>query len=253
MHQSFRHPDILRIARDEGKVSTDDLAARLMVTVQTIRRDLAELAMAGHLERVHGGAILPSGVANIGYDERRDLNADAKGRIAVACSEAIPDGTSVFLNIGTSTEAVARALHSHKDLLIVTNNINVATILASADGVTVIVTGGTLRPSDGGLIGPQAVATIDQFRFDIAVIGCSALDRDGDILDFDVQEVGVSQSILKRARRTFLVADASKFQRTAPARIATLQDIDIFFTDAALGHPLAEACELWKTGVCIAP
>ena len=253
MNQSFRHPDILRIARDEGKVSTDDLAARLRVTVQTIRRDLAELAESGHLERVHGGAILPSGVANIGYDERRDLNANAKARIAAACAEAIPDGTSLFLNIGTSTEAVARALRSHKDLLVVTNNLNVATILASAEGVTVIVTGGTLRSSDGGLVGPQAVATIEQFRFDIAVIGCSALDPEGDILDFDVQEVGVSQSILNRARRTFLVADSSKFQRTAPVRIATLQDIDIFFTDAPLGHPLAEACEHWNTDVSIAP
>ena len=90
MNQSFRHPDILRIARDEGKVSTDDLAARLSVTVQTIRRDLSDLAEAGQLERVHGGAILPSGVANIGYDDRRDLNASAKGRIAKACAEARP-------------------------------------------------------------------------------------------------------------------------------------------------------------------
>lgn len=253
MNQSFRHPDILRIARNEGKVSTENLAARLSVTVQTIRRDLSDLAEAGHLERVHGGAILPSGVANIGYDERRDLNASAKRRIAEACAEAIPDGTSLFLNIGTSTEAVARALRAHKGLLVVTNNINVATILARAAGVTVIVTGGTLRPSDGGLVGPQAVATIEQFRFDIAVIGCSALDRDGEILDFDVQEVGVSQSILKRARRTFLVADASKFQRTAPARIATLEDIDLFFTDAPLGHALAEACGHWSTEVRIAP
>ena len=253
MNQSFRHPDILRIARDEGKVSTEDLAARFCVTVQTIRRDLSDLAEAGHLERVHGGAILPSGVANIGYDERRDLNAAAKRRIAEACAGAIPDGTSLFLNIGTSTEAVARALRSHKDLLVVTNNINVATILASAAGVTVIVTGGTLRPSDGGLVGPQTVATIEQFRFDVAVIGCSALDRDGDILDFDVQEVGVSQSILKRARRTFLVADASKFQRTAPARIATLEEIDLFITDAPLSHALAKACGRWTTEVRVAP
>ena len=110
MSQTFRHPDILEIARRQGKVTVEALAEHFGVTVQTIRRDLSDLADAGKLERVHGGAILPSGVSNIGYEHRRGLHEGAKAAIAARCAAAIPGNASVFLNIGTSTEAVARAL-----------------------------------------------------------------------------------------------------------------------------------------------
>ena len=163
MVQTFREAEILGIARAEGRVTVDDLAERFGVTVQTIRRDLGDLADAGKLERVHGGAVLPSGVANIGYEDRRGLHDVAKEEIARNCAENIPEGASLFLNIGTSTEAVARALLHHRDLMVVTNNINVANILADNRDCEVIVTGGVLRRSDGGLIGSLAVAAVEQF------------------------------------------------------------------------------------------
>lgn len=249
MSQSFRQPDILEIARSDGKVTVEGLAERFGVTVQTIRRDLTELADAGRLQRVHGGAILPSGTTNIGYEDRRTLNQKAKRTIAQACAENIADGASVFLNIGTSTEAVAQELLTRQRLLVVTNNMNVAQILAANPDCQVIVTGGTLRRSDGGLVGNLASNTIRQFKFDIAVIGCSALDQDGDLLDFDFQEVEVSQAIIAHSRRSFLVADHSKFQRTAPARIASLADIDMFFTDQPLSAALTSRCREWKTEI----
>ena len=242
MSQTFRHPEILDIARREGKVTVDGLADRFGVTLQTIRRDLTELAEAGRLDRVHGGAILPSGTTNIGYEERRALNMEGKRSIARRCAQEIPDDCSIFLNIGTSTEAVAAEPTHHRNLLVVTNNMNVANILATNPGCEVTVTGGSLRRSDGGLIGTLTLQTIRQFKFDYAVIGCSALDSDGDILDFDIQEVGVSQAIMAQARRVFLVADHSKFTRTAPARIASLTEIDAFFTDRPLPPALARLC-----------
>lgn len=251
MSQTFRHPDILEIARKEGKVTVEDLADRFHVTVQTIRRDLTDLTKAGKLERVHGGAVLPSGVANIGYEERRQLNMDAKERVAQACAAQIPNEASVFLNIGTSTEAVARALQNHSNMMVMTNNINVANILGGASDCEVIVTGGTLRKSDGGLVGPLTMRSVETFKFDIAVIGCSALDLEGDILDFDIQEVGVSQTILRRARQCFLVADQSKFQRSAPVTIGSLRDIDIFYTDAPLAAGLARSCAEWSTEIVV--
>ena len=249
MSQSFRQPEIVEIARREGKVTVEGLAERFGVTLQTIRRDLTELADAGRLERVHGGAIPPSGTSNIGYEDRRGLNAEAKHAIARACAKAIPEDASVFLNIGTSTEAVAGELLRHHNLLVVTNNMNVANILAQNPDCEVIVTGGTLRRSDGGLVGSLTMQTIRQFKFDVAVIGCSALDQDGDILDYDIQEVGVSQTIIQQSRKTFLVADHSKFQRSAPARIASLSDIEIFFTDRLLPTGLATRCRDWGTEV----
>jgi DeoR family glycerol-3-phosphate regulon repressor len=249
MSQTFRHPEILETARREGKVTVEELAEHFGVTLQTIRRDLTELAEAGRLERVHGGAILPSGTNNILYEERRKLNHDAKTVIARACATHIPDGSSLFLNIGTSTEAVARELLHHRDLMVVTNNMNVADILAPNRECQIILTGGTLRRSDGGLIGELAAATIRQFKFDIAVVGCSAMDEDGDLLDFDIQEIGVSQTIIAHARKTFLVADHSKFGRIAPARITSLSEIDGFFTDRALPASLASLCARWNTQV----
>jgi len=251
MAQSFRKPDILEIARIEGRVMVEDLARRFGVTVQTIRRDLSELADEGRLERVHGGAILPSGVSNIGYEDRRSLNPEAKAAIARACAAAIPEGCSLFLNIGTSTEAVARELLRHRNIMVVTNNMNVANILVDNPECEIVVAGGVLRRTDGGLIGPLTTRTIEQFKFDLAVIGCSALDAEGDVLDFDIHEVGVSQTILRQARRALLVADHSKFQRTAPARITSLARIDGFFTDAPLPPGLADKCRDWDTQVTV--
>lgn len=249
MSQTFRHPDILQIAKREGKVTVEQLAEHFGVTLQTIRRDLTELAEANKLERVHGGAILPSGTTNIEYEERRNLNEGAKLAIARACAEQIPDGCSVFLNIGTSTEAVARQLLRHRDLMIVTNNMNVASILSENIDCQTILTGGKLRQSDNGLVGHVATAAIRQFKFDIAVIGCSALDHDGDLMDFDIEEVGVSQTILARSRKPFLVADGSKFNRTAPARIASMADLDTVFTDQPFQSDLQTKCDDWGTKV----
>ena len=253
MSQNLRLPEIMDIARTEGKVLVDDLAQRFGVTVQTIRRDLAELDDAGKLERVHGGAILRSGTSNIGYADRRDLNAAAKRAIARTCAAQIPDGASLFLNIGTSTEAVARELLTHRDLMVMTNNLNIANILAQNTRCQVIVTGGTLRRSDGGLVGNLTEQMIRNFKCDLAVVGCSALDTDGDILDFDLQEVGVSQTIVAQARATWLVADASKFQRKAPARIASLSQVQRLFTDAPLAPALAARCRDWGTDVMVSP
>lgn len=253
MAQAFRLREILEIARIEGKVTVEGLADHFGVTVQTIRRDLAELDEGGRLERVHGGAILRSGTINIAYRERRALNAEGKQAIAQACAAEIPEGASILLNIGTTTEAVAEALRHRAGLLVLTNNTNVAQILSANPDCQVVVTGGTLRRSDGGLTGHVAEATIRLFKPDLAIIGCSALDTDGDVLDYDIQEVSVSHEAIRRARRVWLVADHTKFQRQAPARIASMADLDTVFTDRPLPPPLAERCADWGTRVVVAP
>lgn len=251
MSQALRQPEILDILRAEGKATVDGLAERFGVTVQTIRRDLAEMAEAGLLERVHGGAVPPSGVANIHYEERRALNPGPKAAIGRACAAQIPEGASIFLNIGTSTEAAAQALLTRRNLMAVTNNMNVARILSANPDCEIVLTAGRLRRSDGGLIGDLTVETIERFRFDIAVIGCSALSEEGEILDFDLAEVSVSRAILRHARQVFLVADHSKFQRRAPVRIGRLSAVSRFFTDRPLPPALAERCAEWGVEVTV--
>jgi DeoR family glycerol-3-phosphate regulon repressor len=247
----FRQAEIIEIAARQGKVTVEGLAEHFSVTLQTIRRDLSELDEAGLLNRVHGGAMAASGTSNFAYEDRRAHQTEAKDRIARACAATIPNDCSVFLNIGTSTEAVAKQLMNHENLLVVTNNLNVANILSQSPKIEIFVTGGTLRKADNGLIGPLAVETIKNFKFDYAVIGCSALDLDGEVLDFDVQEVGVSQAIIARSRTTNLVADHSKFERSAPARICSLGDLNGFFTDRALDPTLAARCENWGIDVYV--
>ncbi len=240
---SFRHKHILAEARKSGRVLVDDLAGSLDVTPQTIRRDLNELCAQEHLSRIHGGAVVDSGVANLSYEARRSMAAEIKDEIGRLCAAEIPDAASIFINIGTTTEAVARALGNRRDLLVITNNLNVANIMAANPHCDVVVTGGMLRRSDGGLVGESAVDIVQQFKADYAVIGASAIDEDGALLDFDYREVRVAQAIIANARRRFLVADSSKFSRSAPVRIANMESIDEFFTDKIESPHLLEVCQ----------
>ncbi|MFD1794893.1 DeoR/GlpR transcriptional regulator [Paracoccus aurantiacus] len=251
MALSIRQNEILELARAEGRVVVDDLAQRFDVTLQTIRRDLGDLAEAGLVDRVHGGAVPRMGMVNLGYEARRRLHSDAKAAIGVACAAAIPDNSSLILNLGTTTEAVAQALIHHSNITVITNNMNVANILAANPGCEIMVAGGALRRSDGGLVGELATQFIEQFKVDYAIIGTSALDLDGDMLDYDLAEVRVSRAILRQARRTYLVTDHSKLDRSAPARIASVAEIDTIFTDQPLPEALAQRCRDWGTRIQI--
>lgn len=247
---SPRQTDILKKARQDGRVGVDDLALQFDVTPQTIRKDLNEICDAGLLQRVHGGAVYPSGAINYAYDARRTLAAEEKRRIGAVAAALIPDNSSVILNIGTTTEQVAFALREREGLMVITNNINVANILRESPSTEVIIAGGLVRRTDGGIVGEATVDFMRQFKVDHAVIGASAIDEEGSILDYDYREVRVAQEIIRHARRTILVADHMKFDRNAPVRIGHLRDIDVLVTDAEVPESVQELCTL--NGVTIA-
>ncbi len=239
---SQRQTDILNIARASGRVMVEELARRFEVSAQTIRKDLNDLCEQRALTRIHGGAIIASGVENLAYAARRYLAADEKKAIGAAAPARIPNGSSLFINIGTTTEEVASALSSHQDLLVITNNLNVAMLLYRHPRIEVIVAGGTVRRSDGGVVGSTATQLIGQFKVDYAIIGASAIDEEGALLDFDYREVQVAQAIIANARSVMLVADCTKLQRSAPVRIAHLSQIQTFVTDRPLPDGLASIC-----------
>lgn len=240
---SPRQQQILAIARQTGNVLVDELAERFDVTPQTIRKDLNELCDGRLLARTHGGAMLSSGVENVSYEARRNLAAREKVVIGQHAATLIPNNSSLFINIGTTTEEVARALVHHEGLLVITNNIHVALTLMPCPKIDVIMAGGMLRRSDGGIVGEAAVDFITQFKVDHAVIGASAIDDDGAMLDFDYREVRVAKAIMKNARTVMLVSDGMKFTRTAPVRIGHLSDVDVFVTDRAPPEPVADLCK----------
>jgi DeoR family glycerol-3-phosphate regulon repressor len=250
---SPRQTDIVAIAKSEGRVGVEDLADRFKVTSQTIRKDLNGLCERGVLQRYHGGAVLASGIANLGYEARRKLATDEKRRIGGRAAALIPDSSSILINIGTTTEQVAVALRSKHDLLVITNNINVVNILQGYEQIEVIVAGGVVRHVDGGVVGEAAVDFIRQFKVDYAVIGTSAIDEDGTLLDFDYREVKVAQAIMNCARKSILVADSMKFERTAPVRIGHISQLDYVVTNGPMSPRLRDVCRDKGVQVEIAP
>jgi len=239
---SSRQQQILAIARQSGSVGVDDLALRFEVTPQTIRKDLNELCDARLLARTHGGAMLSSGVENVAYDARRELASVEKSLIGQRAAALIPSNCSLFINIGTTTEEVARALVHHEGLLVITNNIHVATTLMHCAKIEDIMIGGSLRRADGGIVGETAVDMISQFKVDHAVMGVSAIDDDGSLLDFDPREVRAAKAILNNSRHVILVADNIKFTRTAPVRIGHISQMDVFITDETPPDSIIEIC-----------
>lgn len=248
---SPRQQEIVRLAREQGRVDVDALAERFTVTPQTIRKDLNDLCERGLLQRYHGGAVIASGVANYGYEARRQLATEEKRLIGVKAASLIPDNSSILINIGTTTEQVATALRHRHGLLVITNNTNVINILIGCAGIEVIVAGGVLRHSDGGVVGEAAVDFIRQFKVDYAVIGASAIDEDGSLLDYDYREVKVAKAILSCARHTILVADSMKYARTAPVRIGHLSEMDYFVTDRPPPPVLAAICREHKVEIAL--
>jgi DeoR family glycerol-3-phosphate regulon repressor len=249
-----RQLKLLNTVRARGSITVEQLAEMLEVTLQTVRRDVQRLADEGLLMRFHGGVRVPSSTTeNIGYQQRGTLNAEGKARIARAVAARVPNDCSLILNIGTTTEAIAKALLRHTGLRVITNNLNVATILSDNPNCEVIVAGGSVRLRDRAIVGEATVDFIRQFKVDIALIGVSSIEADGTLRDFDLREVKVAQTIIAQAREVWLAADASKFNRPAMIELAKLSQIDCLFTDAEPPPPFPELLERAQVRCEIAP
>ena len=238
MNSNPRQINLLDVVRARGSMTVEQLAEMLGVTLQTVRRDVQRLAEAGLLTRFHGGVRVPSStVENIAHPQRESLHAEGKARIARAVARQVPNDCSLILNIGTTTEAIAKALLHHTGLRVITNNLNVAAILSSNPACEVIVVGGVVRARDRGIVGEAAVDFIRQFKVDIALIGISSIEADGTLRDCDYREVKVAQAIIEHAREVWLAADSSKFNRPAMVALAKLSQVDRLFTDAPPPEP----------------
>jgi len=246
MNPNPRQAELLHEVHRLGSASVEALAERFGVTLQTVRRDVKLLTEAGLVARFHGGVRVPSSTTeNIAYRQRQQLNEAAKQRIARAVARAVPNGCSLIINIGTTTEAIARELLAHRGLRVITNNLNVAATLSDNPDCEVIVAGGVVRTRDRGIVGEVTVDFMRQFKVDIGLIGISGIEADGSLRDFDYREVKVARAIIEQSRTVWLASDHSKFNRPAMVELARLDELDMLFTDAAPPAPfpalLAEA------------
>jgi DeoR family glycerol-3-phosphate regulon repressor len=247
-----RQSQILKLVQSQGYVTIEHLAQRFAVTPQTIRRDINELDKKGQLQRYHGGAGTSSSVENVAYSHRKVICLPEKQKIARSLAREIPDRASVFINIGTTTEEVAKALLHHHGLRVITNNLNVALILSGNPDFEVIVAGGLIRNRDRGIIGESTIDFINQFKVDFGIIGISGIDLDGTLLDFDYREVRAARAIIDNARRVFLAADHTKFGRNAMVRLGGIDEVDVLFTDAAPPPAMAEVLASSEVGLRVA-
>ncbi|AWK88170.1 DeoR/GlpR family DNA-binding transcription regulator [Azospirillum thermophilum] len=231
MDAESRQQAIINLVHAKGMVQIQWLAEHFNVTPQTIRRDIETLAGQSAVRRFRGGVTVPSSVENIAYATRQSLMAEEKRRIAELVARHVPEDASLFLNIGTTTEAVALALCGHRRLRVITNNLNVATIFHKNTSFPVSIAGGSIRERDGGIVGEPTVDFIRQYKVDIGIIGISGIDAEGDLLDYDEPEVRVARAIIESSRRIFLVADHTKFGRNATIRVAHVRAVDTLFTD----------------------
>ena len=246
MNPNPRQAQLVEEVQRLGSATVEALADQFGVTLQTVRRDVKLLADAGLLARFHGGVRVPSSTTeNLAYRQRQLLNEQAKQRIAKAVARAVPNDCSLIINIGTTAEAIARALLHHKGLRVITNNLNVAAVLSGNRECEVIVAGGVVRARDRGIIGEVTIDFIQQFKVDIGLIGISAIEADGTLRDFDYREVKVARAIIGQSREVWLAADHSKFNRPAMVEVGRLEQVDRLFTDAEPPAPfpalLAEA------------
>lgn len=231
MKLNERQKAILKLVREKESVEVETLAVSFDVTTQTIRRDVNQLCELGLLRRLHGGVCLPSAASNISFESRQTINSMAKWQIAHAMANRIPNDCSVFLGIGTTMEYLARELLGHSQLTVLTNNLNVAAVLSGNDHINVLVSGGMLRSKDKDLVGEHTLSFIRSFTVDYGVVGAGSLDEKKGIMDFDVREAAVSQTILSNARQRILLADSSKWDRSALAHVAGFEHVDVFITD----------------------
>lgn len=227
-----RQDKLLREVNERGYISVEELTELLDVSAQTIRRDIKKLSDQKLLIRHHGGAARNSSVLNLDYAVRQTSETEEKEAIGEAIAAQIPDNSSVFISIGTTTETIAKHLLHKNGLQIITNSLRVANVLYQNPDFNVMVPCGKLRSTNGGILGSTALDFINHFRVDYLITSCGSIDSDGTLLDYEFNEVIMVQSMMKTARKVFIAADSTKFSTTATVEMGHIKNISALFTDS---------------------
>lgn len=247
MQPAARRDQIVRIVEEAGEATVEALADRFGASRETIRRDLTLLDSRGHLRKYHGGARrrdLPALVEGR-FDARLTENTAAKGDIARTAAALFRPGATLFMDMGTTTVAFARALAARRDLgpgvTVITNSVEGAAMLAQAErGHRVFLVGGEMSGDGRETLGMLAITQIGQFRAEHVVLTVGALNHDG-ILDYDLREAEMARAMLAQGEKLTVLADHTKLSRAAVFSVAGLSRIDRLVTDRPPRADLAAA------------
>ena len=246
--RSDRMVALLAAVAEKGDVQLSELALMLGASAATIRRDVATLAEQGLLVRTHGGAKRVKQGAELPVQLRDGRNRRAKQAIARAVVERIPSGKhAIALTGGTTTTEVLRALHSRRDVTLITNSVSLALEAAKVGQQRVLIAGGVLRSNSLELVGSLAEATFRQINVGTAIVGSDGVSLEGGLTTHDDTEAATNHSMIERAQMVICVADGSKIGRVTLAKLADLSEIDLLVTDSSADR--LELAKITKAGV----
>jgi DeoR family transcriptional regulator, glycerol-3-phosphate regulon repressor len=240
---SKRQLSILAQIRAQGTATVAELAEKLNVSEETIRRDAKLLQSKGEVLKLHGALALPHLAGEAPFDRRLRENSDAKRAIAKRAVQFVEDGDSIMIDTGTTTSIFAQELRVKRNLTIVTNSSDIAKTLATVNGNTVYMAGGALKGDNGAAFGPPAVEFFSRFRVKHAFISIGALDAKDGPMDADLSEAEIAHMALSRADQRIILSDSSKFGKTALVKVCDFSEINHLITNALPDFALSQVLD----------
>ena len=248
MNKLDRHRYILDLIESDGRVSVSEISARIHVSEMTVRRDLEALEQAGMLARVHGGAVTTQSRSyEPGFHGRSLRNEEAKTRIGHAAADLLREGETVIIDGGTTTLKVAEALRCRRNLRVLALNLRIADVLADDPGITVMLPGGIVRPHERSLVGGLTEAAFRDLFFDTLVLSAGGVSATAGVTEYVPDDAETKRAAVASARRRILVADSTKLDQVAFARVCAISDVDTLVTDGE--HHRATVDELRAGGL----
>jgi DeoR family glycerol-3-phosphate regulon repressor len=250
MKPDHRRERIVEMVRERARITVEDLAELLGSSRETIRRDLSQLADDGRLRKFHGGATLPEPHREGPFADRMAESVREKRAVAAAAASLFPPGSTLFIDVGTTTQMFAEALAGRPELTVITNGVAIAKILGES-GTKVFGIGGEYRADTGEMLGALAVEQIGRFYATHAVITVGGLSQRG-AMDFELDEAQIARAMITQARVITVIADSTKLQRDALFQVCPLDSIDRLVVDRQPDADLTQALEAAGVEIIIA-
>jgi len=227
-----RQNEILAAVKTRGACSIVELAEQLMVSDETIRRNIKPLVSQGLIEKVHGGIVLNQDLdPEPPFERRMNEHIEEKKLISGLVAEIIKDGDSIMLDTGSTTAYVARGLSEQRNLAVVTNCTEIARTLARRTSNRVHICGGALRPDDYATFGSAAISFVHQFHAAYAILSIGGITETGEFMDYHLEEAEFSRAVIQQARKTIVVADHTKYGSQNFVRVCDFDAVDMIVSD----------------------
>lgn len=225
-----RKEEILNILKEKKSVRILDLSKLLGVSRETIRKDIVEMEEEGLLKKTYGGAVLDEVNTETDYERRRSKNKEDKEYIAERAYQFIEEGDTIYLDYGTTSYILAEKLVDFEDLTVVTNSIPIVNLLIHSPGINLIILGGHVRKNEDSLFGTFGLNNAKEIFVDLGFFGCAGIDVKSGVTNYHMGEIEISKVMLHHSKSVVLMADETKFGKSALYKTSEIEDIDMIIT-----------------------